>query len=151
MKPLERPTHRFTFRAGITVLAVLAVLALLSTSSRRSAPGVLAASVVVVATAAVAAAENETAIRAFRVDVSDEPLTDLRRRLLVTRRPDKKTVTDRSQGIQLEKLQALVRYWGTSCDWRKAEAKLGDRADNAGFRPLAAPHDPSFGWRACHV
>ena len=127
MKPLERPTHRFTFRAGIAVLAVLAVLALLSTSSRRSAPGVLAASAVVMATGAVAAAENEAAIRAFRVDVSDEPLTDLRRRLLVTRWPDKETVTDRSQGIQLEKLQALVRYWGTSYDWRKAEAKLGDR------------------------
>jgi pimeloyl-ACP methyl ester carboxylesterase len=49
---------------------------------------------------------------------------DLRRRIAATRWPDRETVNDRSQGIQLAKLQELVRYWGTGYDWRKAEAKM---------------------------
>src|SRR5688572_16382247 len=64
------------------------------------------------------------AIRPFRVNVSDEAVADLRRRLTATRWPDKETVADRSQGVQLAKLQELVRYWASSYDWRKAEAKL---------------------------
>src|SRR5918999_1805970 len=67
---------------------------------------------------------TETAIRPFRVDVPEEQLVDLRRRISATRWPDRETVNDRSQGIQLAKLQELVRYWGTEYDWRKAEAKL---------------------------
>ena len=51
-------------------------------------------------------------------------LVDLRRRIAATRWPDRETVNDQSQGVQLAKLQALVRYWGTDYDWRKAEAKL---------------------------
>ena len=64
------------------------------------------------------------AIRPFRVNVPDEQLVDLRRRIAATRWPDQETVTDQSQGVQLAKLQELVRYWGTDYDWRKAEAKL---------------------------
>ncbi|WP_266181388.1 epoxide hydrolase family protein [Dyella humicola] len=64
------------------------------------------------------------AIRPFRMHVSAEQLADLRKRLEETRWPDKETVSDRSQGAQLEKLQALVKYWGTNYDWRKAEARL---------------------------
>jgi pimeloyl-ACP methyl ester carboxylesterase len=64
------------------------------------------------------------AIRPFRVTVAEEALVDLRRRIAGTRWPDRETVTDQSQGIQLAKLQELVRYWGTAHDWRKAEAKL---------------------------
>jgi len=63
-------------------------------------------------------------IRAFRVHVSDEALTDLRRRIKATRWPDKETVPDQSQGAQLARLQALVQYWGSGYDWRKAEAQL---------------------------
>jgi pimeloyl-ACP methyl ester carboxylesterase len=70
------------------------------------------------------AASPDDAIRPFRIDVPDEQLTDLRRRVVATRWPDKETVTDRSQGVQLLKLQALVGYWGTAYDWRKTEAKL---------------------------
>jgi pimeloyl-ACP methyl ester carboxylesterase len=66
----------------------------------------------------------DSSIRPFRVHVSDEAITDLRRRLQMTRWPDKETVADASQGAQLAKLQELVRYWGTDYDWRKAEAKL---------------------------
>ncbi|TWT10670.1 epoxide hydrolase family protein [Reyranella sp. CPCC 100927] len=64
------------------------------------------------------------AIRAFRVDVPEAALADLHRRLAATRWPDRETVTDQSQGVRLEKLQALVRYWEKGYDWRKIEAKL---------------------------
>ncbi|MHA6686832.1 epoxide hydrolase family protein [Mesorhizobium sp. A556] len=73
---------------------------------------------------AQAAASTEPAIRPFSVHIPDEDLADLRRRVLATRWPAKETVADQSQGVQLEKLQDLVRYWGTDYDWRKAEAKL---------------------------
>jgi pimeloyl-ACP methyl ester carboxylesterase len=67
---------------------------------------------------------DKAAIRSFRVNFPDADLADLRRRLAATRWPDRETVADQSQGAQLAKLQALVRYWGTDYDWRKAEAKL---------------------------
>jgi pimeloyl-ACP methyl ester carboxylesterase len=66
----------------------------------------------------------DTAIRPFRAHVSDREIADLRRRLAATRWPDQETVTDESQGARLANLQELVRYWGTTYDWRKAEAKL---------------------------
>ena len=68
--------------------------------------------------------KNDNEIRPFRVNVPDEALADLRKRVLATRWPDKETVGDRSQGMQLAKLQELVRYWGTDYDWRKVEATL---------------------------
>jgi pimeloyl-ACP methyl ester carboxylesterase len=69
------------------------------------------------------AADGDT-IRSFHIDVPEEAIVDLRRRIAATRWPDKETVADQSQGAQLVKLQELVRYWGSSYDWRKAEAKL---------------------------
>ena len=63
-------------------------------------------------------------IRPFRVHVPDSDLADLRRRALATRWPDKEIVPDQSTGVQLARLQQLVRYWGTGYDWRKVEAKL---------------------------
>ncbi len=66
------------------------------------------------------------AIRPFYIDVPEEILTDLRRRLAATRWPDRETVADQSQGVPLAKLQALVRYWETEYDWRKVEARLND-------------------------
>jgi pimeloyl-ACP methyl ester carboxylesterase len=71
-----------------------------------------------------AQATDTNAIRPFHVNVPEANLADLRRRLAATRWPDKETVADQSQGVQLAKLQELVRYWGTDYDWRKAEAKL---------------------------
>ncbi|HMG49825.1 MAG TPA: epoxide hydrolase N-terminal domain-containing protein, partial [Inquilinus sp.] len=71
-----------------------------------------------------AAAAGGSAIRPFQVAVPDADLADLRRRILATRWPAKETVADQSQGVQLARLQALVRYWGTEYDWRKVEAKL---------------------------
>src|SRR5688572_13876525 len=64
------------------------------------------------------------AIRPFKVHVPDEQLADLKKRIQATRWPPKETVTDRSQGVNLHRLQQLVAYWGTDYDWRKAEAKL---------------------------
>jgi Epoxide hydrolase N terminus len=68
--------------------------------------------------------EISAAVRPFRVNVPDEQLLDLRRRIAATRWPDRETVADQSQGVRLAKLQELVRYWGTDYDWRKAQAKL---------------------------
>jgi pimeloyl-ACP methyl ester carboxylesterase len=69
-------------------------------------------------------ARTATEIRPFHVDVPQEALDDLRRRIDATRWPTKELVQDRSQGVQLETLQALAQYWTTDYDWRKAEAKL---------------------------
>src|SRR5262245_49895433 len=66
----------------------------------------------------------ESSIRPFKVQVPQAALDDLRRRIAATRWPDKETVADQSQGVQLLKLQALVQYWGSGYDWRKLEAKL---------------------------
>lgn len=72
----------------------------------------------------LAAESADNAIHPFRIDVPDEQLLDLRRRIAATRWPDRETVNDASQGAQLAKIQELVRYWGTDYDWRKGEAKL---------------------------
>jgi pimeloyl-ACP methyl ester carboxylesterase len=71
-----------------------------------------------------ARAAEADAIRPFRIHVPEAALVDLRRRIAATRWPDRETVPDQSQGVQLAKIQPLVRYWGTDYDWRKAEAKL---------------------------
>lgn len=64
------------------------------------------------------------AIQPFHYHASDEALADLRRRVTETRWPDKETVSDTSQGVQLATMQKLARYWSTDYDWRKCEAKL---------------------------
>jgi pimeloyl-ACP methyl ester carboxylesterase len=66
----------------------------------------------------------DAAIRPFHVDIPDEALDDLRRRIAATRWPSKELVADRSQGVQLATLQELARYWTTEYDWRKCEARL---------------------------
>jgi pimeloyl-ACP methyl ester carboxylesterase len=72
-----------------------------------------------------AKATNEAeAIRPYHISISKEALTDLRTRVNATRWPDKETVTDQSQGVKLQQIQGLVKYWGTTYDWRKTEAKL---------------------------
>jgi pimeloyl-ACP methyl ester carboxylesterase len=64
------------------------------------------------------------AIRPFRVDIPEEAIADLRRRIAATRWPDKETVPDPSQGVQLATMQKLARYWGTDYDFRRFEARL---------------------------
>jgi hypothetical protein len=65
-----------------------------------------------------------TATRRFQIDVPEEQLAELRRRIVATRWPSAELVADRSQGVQLATLQALTRYWTTDYDWRKVEARL---------------------------
>src|SRR4029434_4086054 len=69
-------------------------------------------------------AADPTAIRPFRINVPDAELTELRRRIKATRWPERETVTDASQGVQLATMEKLARYWETEYDWRKCEAKL---------------------------
>ncbi len=64
------------------------------------------------------------AIRPFSINVPEEDLDELRRRIAAMRWPERETVTDESQGVQLATIQELARYWGTDYDWRKVEAKL---------------------------
>src|SRR5579872_5295830 len=64
------------------------------------------------------------AIRPFHINVPEAELIELRSRINHTRWPERETVTDATQGVQLATTQALARYWGTEYDWRKCEAKL---------------------------
>jgi pimeloyl-ACP methyl ester carboxylesterase len=74
--------------------------------------------------AASARAATEGSIRPFRVNISEEQIADLHRRVLATRWPERETVPDRSQGMQLAKIRELARYWARDYDWRKVEARL---------------------------
>jgi pimeloyl-ACP methyl ester carboxylesterase len=67
---------------------------------------------------------DPTAIRPFRINMPDKALDDLRRRITATQWPEKETVADQSQGVQLATMQKLARYWATDYDWRKVEANL---------------------------
>ncbi|MHB9837040.1 epoxide hydrolase family protein [Paraburkholderia terrae] len=71
-----------------------------------------------------AAGGDKTAIRKLRVHVPESQLTDLRRRIKATKWPERETVTDASQGVQLATMQKLATYWSTNYDWRKVEARL---------------------------
>jgi pimeloyl-ACP methyl ester carboxylesterase len=68
--------------------------------------------------------ETATEIRPFRVDIPDDALDDLRRRIAATQWPEKETVDDESQGVPLRMIQELARYWATEYDWRNCEATL---------------------------
>jgi pimeloyl-ACP methyl ester carboxylesterase len=70
------------------------------------------------------AARTDTAVRPFRVEVPNEEIADLQRRIAATRWPSQELVADRSQGVQLATIQELARYWATEYDWRQCEAKL---------------------------
>src|SRR5256885_4858920 len=67
---------------------------------------------------------SDTEIRPFQIDMSEEAIADLRRRIDAMRWPSQELVADRSQGVQLATLQALARYWATGYDWRRCEKRL---------------------------
>src|SRR3712207_480363 len=78
-------------------------------------------------TAPTMTAAGETAgaaVRPFRIDVPEEAIADLRRRIEATRWPTRELVPDRSQGVQLATVQELARYWADEYDWRRCEARL---------------------------
>ena len=68
--------------------------------------------------------ETATEIRPFHVDIPEQALDDLRRRIRAMKRPEKETVSDQSQGVPLAMIQELASYWGTEYDWRRCEATL---------------------------
>ena len=70
------------------------------------------------------ATAETTAIRPFQIEVPEEQLTELHRRVEATRWPSNELVEDRSQGVQLATMRALADYWTTDYDWRKCEARL---------------------------
>jgi pimeloyl-ACP methyl ester carboxylesterase len=97
--------------------------------TRRTMLATSAAAGLSVTVAGPAAADSigdvaPSSIRPFRVNVPDEALVDLRRRLAATRWPERETVPDESQGAPLATIQELVRYWQADYDWRKVEARL---------------------------
>ena len=67
---------------------------------------------------------SEDTIRPFQANFPEAELTELRRRINATKWPERETVADASQGVQLKTMQQLARYWGTDYDWRKVEARL---------------------------
>src|SRR5262245_51701346 len=94
------------------------VAGMLAVGSAQTPPATAAgASAVSPPQAKQSAGAEDNTIRPFHIDVPQEALDDLRRRIAATRWPDRETVNDSSQGIQLAKLQGLVRYWGTGYDW----------------------------------
>jgi hypothetical protein len=96
-----------------------------SSLNRRNLLGTAAAAVAASLTPGNArAAGEETAVRPFRINIPNETLADLRRRLTATRWPDRETVSDDSQGVPLATMQELARQWATDYDWRKVEARL---------------------------
>ncbi|HKP67788.1 MAG TPA: alpha/beta fold hydrolase [Pyrinomonadaceae bacterium] len=69
-------------------------------------------------------AADTTAIRPFDFEFAETELADLRRRISATRWPEKETVADDTQGVQLATIQALAKYWATEYDWKKCEATI---------------------------
>jgi len=125
MKLFDRLNRRTKVRTNVILFVAAACVAFWSTSARRGSLTVLAATVVSSAALTSAKAEDkDIAIRPFRVNVPAADIADLKRRLAATRWPDKETVPDQSQGVQLAKLRELVGYWEKGYDWRKAEARL---------------------------
>jgi pimeloyl-ACP methyl ester carboxylesterase len=89
-----------------------------------AATGITAAGVASLLPIERALATEGDAIHPFRIKVPEEQLVDLRRRVKATRWPDRETVKNPSQGVQLATMQGLARYWATEHDWRKIETKL---------------------------
>jgi pimeloyl-ACP methyl ester carboxylesterase len=91
---------------------------------------------------------SETEIRPFRVDVPDEAIADLRRRITATRWPGQELVDDRSQGVQLATIQELAQYWASGYDWRACQARLNALpqftteidGENVHFIHVKSPH-----------
>ena len=115
-------THHMIRWSGTTIgLAAALVVALAWASA--PAPG-SAFNATGLSSTAVAATQEDPAIRPFRVSVPGTELARLRQRIAATRWPEKETVTDSSQGVPLATMRELARYWEKDYDWRRAEKNL---------------------------
>ncbi|HET9001914.1 MAG TPA: epoxide hydrolase [bacterium] len=123
MSALSSSPARRSFLATLTAACALG-LVLLPRYAQTVPSADDQASVIGLLPTTVRAAAADNSIRPFHINVPEAALVDLRRRIAATRWPDRETVTDQSQGVQLAAIQALVRYWGTGYNWRKVEAKL---------------------------
>ena len=113
--PSAMPLRTATFHSAV----VLAMAVLCPAALAQNAPAAPASP-----RPAATAATADTSVRPFHVAVPERELVDLRRRIAQTRWPDRETVTDTSQGVQLATLKELVNYWGDGYDWRKVEKTL---------------------------
>jgi pimeloyl-ACP methyl ester carboxylesterase len=114
--------HTLLARRELLSSSVFGTVAALLPAQPASAGGLSPATVD--AAPAPAKPSGDTSIRPFQYHAPQEALDDLRRRIGATRWPERETVNDASQGVQLATIQALARYWGTEHDWRKGEARL---------------------------
>jgi pimeloyl-ACP methyl ester carboxylesterase len=104
--------------------ALTAFAALLMPVAGGNAQTVPAVTAAARRSANASATGGNQSIRPFHIGFPQDALTDLKRRLALTQWPERETVTDRSQGVQLATMKALVGYWQSSYDWRKVEARL---------------------------
>jgi pimeloyl-ACP methyl ester carboxylesterase len=118
--------RRMNFRScGRSIWTSLPVfVTLLMPVAGGHAQSIPAATAFVRHAAGIPAGGDDQSIRPFRIHTSQDVLADLKRRLAATRWPEQETVTDRSQGVQLATMKALVGYWQSGYDWRKVEARL---------------------------
>jgi pimeloyl-ACP methyl ester carboxylesterase len=105
-------------------LGALGISNVLNNIRKASAQGANATNATNATGASAAPPSNNLDIRPFHVNFPEAELTELRRRINATRWPERETVTDASQGVQLATIQKLARYWATEYDWRKVEARL---------------------------
>lgn len=105
----------FTDRAFALAIGSFMLLPMVALQEAKAADPVVTAS---------ADKKSDDSIRPFKIEVPQSQLDELRKRIADTRWPDKETVGDISQGIQLDRVKKLVEYWGTDYDWRKAEQEL---------------------------
>jgi len=113
-----RPTSAISDMANAFALVLLAATGLAHAGQQGDAPTHVADA------ASAQSPRDDASIRPFHIHVPEAQLADLRKRIAATRWPDAETVDDQSQGIELAKVQALVRYWGDGYDWRRVEAQL---------------------------
>jgi pimeloyl-ACP methyl ester carboxylesterase len=89
-----------------------------------AAMGIVSSGAASLFTPHLASAAESDAIRPFHINIHEDRLADLRKRIRATRWPDRETVADASEGVQLTTIQQLARYWEADYDWRKVEARL---------------------------
>jgi len=128
---LETPCAQISRREGLklgaaSIMAWLLPVSALAATRTASPPSEKEHTMTPASTKqqAITQAADKTAISPFHVDVPETELAELRRRIKATRWPERETVKDASQGVQLATTQALAQYWATDYDWRKVEAKL---------------------------
>ena len=85
---------------------------------------IIISGVIMTGTSLSTEAQTSEAIRPFRVNVPENKLVDLKRKILATQWPEQELVKDETQGVQFATMQALAKYWATDYDWRKVEARL---------------------------